>query len=241
MRAAAYFRPRLVPTLAALAGALITGLLGSWQLERAAEKAQLQARVDQAGSQEAVPMGVAQLEPASVGYRMVEASGTFKADATVYVDNRTRNGVPGYEIVTPLRIGDSAHYVLVKRGWVEAGASRGQLPLIVTPGGTVTVRGIALPGNPRLFELSGRVQLGPLWENITVDRYREAYGLELQPVIIQQANDTGDGLARDWRRPDTGVNRHRAYALQWFTLCITIVVIYVVLNVRAARHRQRAA
>jgi len=230
-----------VPTLAALAAALITALLGSWQLERAAEKARLQARVDQAAAQEPVRMGAAPLEPASVEFRMVEASGTFNADGTVYVDNRTRNGVPGYEIVTPLRITDSTRYVLVKRGWVEAGASRSHLPPIATPSGAVTVRGIALPGNPRVFELSGRVQAGTLWENITVDRYRTAYGLDLQPVFIQQANDTGDALARDWRRPDTGVNRHRAYALQWFTLCAAIIAIYVVLNVRAAAHRQRTA
>ena len=241
MRVAAYFRPRLVPTLAALAGALLTALLGSWQLERAGEKAQLQARVDQAGSKQPVRLGAAPLDAASVEYRMVEASGTFNADAMVYVDNRTHNGVPGYEIVTPLRIAGSDSYVLVKRGWVEAGASRSQLPHVATPGGTVTIKGIALPGNPRVFELSERVQLGSLWENVTVDRYRKAYGFALQPVLIQQTNDTGDALVRDWRRPDTGVNRHRAYALQWFTLCAVILVIYVVLNVRAAAHRQRAA
>jgi len=241
MRVAAYFRPRLVPTLAAVAGVLLTALLGSWQLERAAGKAQLQARVDEAGSQQPVRIGAAPLEPASVEYRMVEASGTFNAEAMVYVDNRTHNGVPGYEIVTPLRIADSDRYVLVKRGWIEAGMSRSQLPHVATPSGTVTVRGIALPGNPRVFELSERVQLGPLWENITVDRYRKAYGLDLQPVVIQQTNDTGDGLVRDWRRPDTGVSRHRAYALQWFTLCAAIVVIYVVLNVRAATRKQRTA
>jgi surfeit locus 1 family protein len=230
-----------VPTLAAFAAAVITALLGSWQLERAAEKTRLQARVDQAAGQEPVRMGAAPLEPASVEFRMMEASGTFNADGTVYVDNRTRNGVPGYEIVTPLRIADSTRYVLVKRGWVEAGASRSQLPTIATPSGAVTVRGIALPGNPRVFELSGRVQAGALWENITVDRYHTTYGLDLQPVFIQQTNDTGDALARDWRRPDTGANRHRAYAAQWFTLCAAIIAIYVVLNVRAAAHKQRTA
>src|SRR5262245_46111159 len=241
MRATERFRPRLVPTLAALGAVLVTALLGNWQLERAAEKAQLQARLDLASSQQPVRVGDAPLESASVEYRAVEASGTFNANDTVYVDNRTRNGVPGYEIVTPLRIADSARYVLVKRGWVEAGTSRDQLPPISTPSSAVMVRGIALPGNPRLFELSERVQTGRLWENVTVDRYRKASGLALQPIIIQQTNDTGDALARDWRRPDTGVNRHRAYALQWFTLCVAIVVIYVVLNVRAATQKRGAA
>src|SRR5262245_30729803 len=79
MRVAAYVRPRLVPTLAALAGALLTALLGSWQLERAGEKARLQARVDQAGSEQPVRLGAAPLDAASVEYRIVETSGTFNA------------------------------------------------------------------------------------------------------------------------------------------------------------------
>ncbi len=176
----------------------------------------------------------------SLHYFPVEASGEFKTDGTIYVDNRVRRGVPGYEIITPLRIGASTRYVLVKRGWVEAGPSRSRLPEVATPAGAVSVQGVALPGNPRVFELSTQVQAGPVWENVTVDRYRRAYALELQPIMIQQQNDLGDGLVRDWTRPDTGIDRHRAYALQWFSMCIAIILIYVVLNVRRASGQARA-
>ena len=55
-------------------------------------------------------------------------------------------------------------------------------------------------------------------------------GLELQPVVIQQKNDAGDGLVRDWHRRDIGADRHRGYALQWFSLALLTVVLYVVLN-----------
>ncbi len=235
------FKPRLVPTLAAIAGVLVTALLGNWQLNRAAQKAQLQQRMDHAGDQAPRHIGEAPMDAAAVDYFRVEASGEFKADATVYVDNRVRRGVPGYEVITPLRIGASTRYVLVKRGWVQAEPSRSQLPKIATPAGAVTVEGVALPGNPRVFELSTQVQAGPVWENVTVDRYHSAYALDLQPVVIQQQNDLGDGLVRDWNRPDAGIDRHRAYALQWFSMCIAIILIYVVLNVRRASGRPRAA
>jgi surfeit locus 1 family protein len=235
------FKLRLVPTLAAAAGVLVTALLGNWQLNRAAEKAQLQQRIDHAGGEAARHIGAAPVDAAEVDYFRVEASGEFKSDGTVYVDNRVRKGVPGYEIITPLRIGSSTRYVLVKRGWVQAEPSRNRLPKIATPAGAVTVEGVALPGNPRVFELSTQVQAGPVWENVTVDRYRSAYALDLHPIMIQQQNDLGDGLVRDWNRPDAGVDRHRAYALQWFSMCIAIVVIYVVLNVRRTSSQPRAA
>jgi len=235
------FKPKLVPTLAAAVGVLVTALLGNWQLNRAADKAQLQLRIEHAASHAPLHIGAAPVNPVDVTYLGVETSGEFKSDGTVYIDNRVRKGVPGYEVVTALRIDASANYVLVKRGWIRAGPDRNDLPQVTTPMGTVTVEGMALPGNPRLFELSTRVQSGRLWENVTVDRYRQAFNLELQPIMIQQRNDLGDGLVREWGRPDAGADRHRAYAFQWFGLCAAIIVIYVVLNVRRAARGHKAA
>jgi surfeit locus 1 family protein len=239
MRPPVHFKLRLLPALAAVAGVLLTGLLGNWQLNRAAEKAQLQRRIDHAGGQPPMQLGATAVNPVDVDYLPVEARGEFKSDGTVYIDNRIRNGVAGYEIVTPLRIEGSTRYVLVNRGWVKAGASRSQLPEVATPTGAVTIAGIALPGNPRFFELSSRVQTGRLWENVTVDRYSRVFGQNVQPIFIQQHNDLGDGLTREWTRPDAGIDRHRAYALQWFSMCAAIIAIYVGVNVRRATRGKR--
>ena len=235
------FKPRFVPTIAAVIGVLVTALLGNWQLNRAAEKARLQQRIDQAERQAPRPIGSVPVQANELAYLRVEAQGEYKSDGTVYVDNRVRNGVPGYEIITPLRIGTSSRYVLVKRGWLAAGPSRSKLPAVVTPSGALSVEGVALPGNPRLFELSRQVQSGALWQNVTVDRYHAAFGLELQPVVIEQHNELADGLLREWNRPDAGVDRHRAYALQWFGLCLAIIILYLATNVRRAAPRSSAA
>jgi cytochrome oxidase assembly protein ShyY1 len=39
-------------------------------------------------------------------------------------------------------------------------------------------------------------------------------------------------LVRDWALPTLGIERHRAYALQWFSMAAVILILYVVLNVR---------
>ena len=241
MKRAIGFKPGLVPTLAAALGVLATALLGNWQLNRAAEKLQLQQRIEQAGRQPAVRLGAERIDPTGVHYAPVEASGEFKSDGTIYVDNRVREGVAGYEIVTPLRLDGSARYVLVDRGWVRSGVDRTQLPEVATPAERVAVEGIAVPGEPRVFELSSEVQAGRVWQNITVERYRKAFGLDLQPIVIHQRNDLGDGLAHAWIRPDLGIDRHRAYALQWFCMSFAIVVLYVILNVKPASNAPRAA
>jgi len=225
------FKPPLVPTLAALVGVVITALLGNWQLNRADEKLRLQQRIEQAGHEPPIHVGASHLNSQDVAYFKVDASGEFKDDGTVYSDNRVRDGVVGYEVITPLRV-DGGPHVLVNRGWVKAEASRSRLPVVAAPPGRVRVEGIALPGNPRVFELSSDVQAGQVWQNVSVERYRKAFGLDLQPIIIEQQNDLGDGLLREWKRPDVGIDRHRGYALQWFSLCAVIIALYVVLNVK---------
>ena len=235
------FKPGLIPTLAAVVGVLATALLGNWQLNRAAEKLQLQQRIEQTARLPAIRLGAGQIDPAALLYAPVQATGEFKPEGTLYVDNRVRAGVAGYEIVTPLRFDGSTRYVLVDRGWVRSGADRGRLPEVVTPAGSVQVEGVVLPGEPRIFELSSAVQAGRVWQNVTVERYRKAFGLDLQPIIIHQTNDLGDGLAHEWIRPDLGIDRHRAYALQWFGMSLAIVIIYVILNVKRASNAARQA
>jgi surfeit locus 1 family protein len=165
-------------------------------------------------------------------YHNVEARGEFDPDRTVYLDNRLHQGRAGYQVVSPLKIAGSSRYVLVERGWVAAGPDRRQLPPVVTPAGEVDIAGVATPANPPVFELSEQVQAGKVWQNLTVDRYRSQFALDLQPTIIQQHSDLPDGLVRDWQPPSLGIERHRAYALQWFSMALAILILYVVLNVR---------
>jgi surfeit locus 1 family protein len=226
------FKARLFPTVAAVVGVIATAYLGSWQLDRAAYKLDLQQRMDVARAQPPLHLPAALVRTEDVAYHRVEAEGEFRPDLTVLLDNKVHEGAVGYEVVTPVRLGDSGLHVLVDRGWVKAPPTRSELPSVSTPAGRVRVEGIALPPPSRFVELSDRTVAGRVWQNLRLDRYREAYGIDLQPVLIQQHNDLGDGLVRAWRRPDAGVDVHRAYALQWFAMTGVITILYVVLNVR---------
>jgi cytochrome oxidase assembly protein ShyY1 len=50
--------------------------------------------------------------------------------------------------------------------------------------------------------------------------------------VIEQHSHADDGLLREWPRPDTGVEKHEAYALQWYALAGLAVVLFIVLSFR---------
>lgn len=231
---------RLIPTVAAVAGIVLTAYLGNWQLDRAAYKASLQAQADLAERQPPVHVPAVPVHPDTLAFRRVETEGEFRPEMTILLDNRVRHGAVGYEVLTPLRIGPEMH-VLVNRGWIRAEPTRERLPVVRTPSGQVRIEGLALPPTQRYVELSQQTVSGSVWQNLDLQRYAQQSRVALQGVVIQQRNEVDDGLVRDWRRPDTGVDKHRAYALQWFTMSAVIFILYVVLHVRRSKPPQRAA
>lgn len=226
------FAPSLWPTLAALLFFGLTLWLGNWQSERAEFKRALQARYDTASREAPIHVGATLLEPERVLYRRLEVEGVFDDAHTIFLDNRVTGGVAGYHVLTPLRINGSALAVLVNRGWSAAGATRAELPSVPPPSGRVKLEGMAVDPHTRYIELAPAVPQGRVWQNLDFERYGRVTGLALQPVLLLQTSDQADGLQRAWDRPDTGVNTHVGYALQWYGLAATLLALWLVLNVR---------
>jgi surfeit locus 1 family protein len=226
------FRPSLWPTLAAIAGVLSTIALGNWQLGRGNEKAAFAERIQAANRDALIELSRNEVAAEDVAWRRVEVRGRFEPKFAVLIDNRILRGAAGYHVVMPLKIAGSDRYVLVNRGWVAATDSRTTLPQITTPAQELKIVGLATVPSKRYLELSTQVTEGNVWQNLTLERYRAAVSIPLQPVVIQQENNIDDGLAREWSAPDLGIDRHYAYAFQWFVMAAAIAIIYVVCNVR---------
>jgi surfeit locus 1 family protein len=224
--------PLLWPTLAALAGIAITVALGNWQLDRGNEKSALAGRILATSRDAPIALPAAEIRVDDVAWQRVEVRGRFEPKYMVFIDNRVLHGVAGYQVVMPLMIGDSGRYVLVNRGWVAGTNSRATLPQITTPAQALRVVGLATVPSKRYLELSSKVAEGNVWQNLTLERYRAAVSIPIQPVVIQQENDVDDGLKREWSAPDLGVDKHYGYAFQWFALAAAILIFRVVCHVR---------
>jgi surfeit locus 1 family protein len=206
--------------------------LGLWQTDRAQQKLQLMAVMQQRAAAPAIHVGPDPMAAGDLEYRTVEARGEFDPKGLVLLDNRVHEGRVGYEVVMPLRIaGSSDMYLLVDRGWVAGTGDRTRLPEISTPRGEVSVVGLAVIPGQKMFELSPSQAIeGSVWQNLTIERYVTHMPYKIQPVLVQQTNEAQDGLLRAWSISDREVNVHRSYALQWFALAGLVFVVFLFMS-----------
>lgn len=219
-------------TLAALLLALSTALLGRWQLARAHEKEALQAAIVRSAQLPALDGAALAGEGGQALHRRVQLRGQWLEGSTIYLDNRQMQGRPGFYVFTALRLADApASTVLVQRGWIARDfLERTRLAPVHTPVGEVLVAGRTAGAPARLFELASTTQdsgASRIRQNLTLAAYGAELSLALLPLTVVQEGAASDGLQRDWAASDSGVDKHYAYAFQWFGLSGLVTVLYV--------------
>lgn len=231
------FQPGWASTVAVLL--LLPALLslGFWQLERARQKAELQAAFAERSRWPATPLDGLDAASQDSLYRRVIAAGHYDSAQQILLDNQLRDGRPGYHVLTPLRLADGGA-ILVNRGWTPLGESRQTLPDIAVTAEALTVHGwLGQPANPglRLGDQTDRH-----WPQVTpyIDYAQLAalLGYPLRPALVLLEPNQPHGYLRDWRPRfgGFGPERHQGYAVQWFALAATLVVLYLATQVRRA-------
>jgi surfeit locus 1 family protein len=223
-------RPRVLPTLAAIAAVAACVSAGNWQQARMHAKEALRAQFDAAARAE--PVALASLKAGAdwpaLRYRRIFAIGEYLAPRQILIDNRVHEGRAGYQVVTPMAVDDGG-VVLVNRGWIPQGASRSVLPIAVPPAGRVAVQGrLAVPA-AGYFELRTEAPAGPVWQNLDPGRFAAATGIEVLPVVVEAtaAPVPDDGLVRDWPAPDFGIEQHRIYMVQWYAFALLAGILWL--------------
>ena len=216
-------------TTAAVLVAGVTFSLGQWQLRRAAQKQNLQLAIE-AQSNQSILKALDLADPdvlKDAVHRRATLKGVWRAEHTVFLDNRQMNGRTGLVAVTPLVLDGTGQIILVQRGWVLRNfADRTKLPDIQTPAGAVTVRGRIAPPPSKLYEFKG-ADSGRIRQNIDVAAFSREISLPLMTVSMVQMGPANEGLLRDWAAPNLGLDKHYGYAFQWFGLCALVVGLYI--------------
>lgn len=224
------FRPRAIPTLAAIAMVALLASLGRWQLGRAEEKTAIQSLLEARMAGKPVAVAGA-LDAEALRYRRATAAGEYWADGQIFLDNQQDQGRAGYHVLTPLALGPGGPYLLVNRGWVARSAQYPRPPAVDVPRGRVEVAGLLAPPLKRFLELSGDVVDGAVWQNLKLDAWRNRTGKQaLALVLVAETPDAG--LSRVTERPAENIDKHRGYAFQWFALVAAVLVLWVALNVK---------
>ena len=90
---------------------------------------------------------------------------------------------------------------------------------------------VALARLPHALRL-GEEAKSRIRQNLDIADFARQTGLGLHPFVVEQHSDTGDGLLRDWPRPDAGAEKNEAYSFQWYSLAALAVVLALVLSFR---------
>lgn len=237
--------PRTLIALGVAAAAIVvTVSLGNWQLRRAEEKLALQAQWDRA--EQAAPVAVAGADVAAVAGKLplrVVLRGRFLFEHEIWLDNRHMDGQAGLMQIAPLRLADGA-VILVNRGFAPRDPrDRTRLPAVARPRDELTVVGVAVAQTSRVLQLGENVPAGggrpALWQNLDFEAFERVSGLSVARWVVQQTGGADDGLVRAWPRMSAGVDKHRGYALQWYSLAALIAALTLFFSARALR-RQRS-
>ncbi len=224
------FRFRWVPFIAAVVLAAIGISLGNWQQRRADQKLELQQQISERASLPALRASALARDARPDEFRQIVADGEFLAEWPMYLENRPLDGRAGFYLLMPFRVAGSNNVVLVERGWFARDAlDRTKIPDIPTPVGPLQLHGRVRSDAGQVMQLGERVPPKPhaILQNFNLDEFASASKLPAHAFIIEQTSDTQDGLRRDWPQPTFGIDKHRGYAFQWYSLAAAALLFFL--------------
>jgi len=222
----------------------VTVSLGQWQLRRADEKRAMIAERAEHQAMPPVPLNQLPQQQSQLRYRRVELTGSFDAAHCFLLDNQVHQGRVGYEIICPFvdqpkagqQSADQAatQTVLVSRGFIAAPPLRTQLPVIPAVAVPVSIHGeVYLPTGEQV--LLADLQATGSWPRVVQSASVEylksqlstslANSLSLYPWVVRLDEDSPAVLERNWQVVNLSPDMHTGYAVQWFAMAATLVLI----------------
>ena len=213
-------RPLLLLLIAVVVAAICVRL-GIWQLDRLQERRASNALVASRLDSAVVSPADLPADTTAARYRRVRVTGTYDWANEIVLSGRARNGSPGVNLLTPLRVAGSDTAILVNRGWVYAPDATTATPGEWREPDTATVTGFVTTfrtaESPLAAVVPGRVR---------TLRYADAEALDsllpypFAPYTVTAVEpipaDPAHAPAR-LEPPPLDEGSHLSYAFQWFS------------------------
>lgn len=239
-------RARWLPWVVAVCAMALFARLGVWQYEKAGEKRAMLADAARAlNDRRPQPSSVLDDRDRIGAYDWVVLRGRFADAPAVLLDNQQRAGrvgVRAYRLFLP----SDASPVLVDLGWSPLPPDR-TLPEVPRDDARTTLAGLLMPPPGRGLDLGPPVaQSGGQWLATAIDPsiLRETLKQpRLAPRVLRPPPEAGFGFERDFDiLPNTlPPERHVGYAVQWFGLAATVLIVALILERRRRRAIRAAA
>ena len=226
------FKPRWHMTALTILAIAFFVHLGSWQLQRAAEKQQMIANEAQLSNQAAVLWEPGMANPGQ--YQPVALQGFLLPDVLL-LDNQHNHHQFGYDVLSPMQL-SSGGVVLIDRGWIMGDPARQQFPDVITPVHQLTLSGQAYYPSDKVRVLGQILEKKQknlaIIEKIDTHLISQFLHKSVYPFIIRLSPDEAHGYVREWPVVSMPPERHKAYAVQWFAMALAILAIFIGLNLK---------
>ena len=190
--------------------------LGFWQIYRLNWKLELIEQIENSLKND--PVELSNVEKKN--YLRIKTSGDIDFDKQIYLYNLNDAGKPGFEVITPIKIGDENY--LVNRGWIPF--EKKDLPEINLVDQNQIVGTLMLQTKSSTFKPENDIEKN-YWFTLDREDILKFTGRNFSEYVIY--------LNGDYKIPKPRVitakisNNHKKYAITWFSMAISILLIYL--------------
>lgn len=190
--------------------------LGFWQIYRLNWKLELIEQIE--NSLKNNPVELSNIEKKN--YLRIKTSGEIDFDKQIYLYNLNDVGEPGFEVVNPIKIGDENY--LMNRGWIPF--EKKGLPEINLVDQNQIVGTLMLQTKSSSFKPENDIKKN-YWFTLNREDILKFTGRNFSDYVIY--------LNGEYKIPKPRVitakisNNHKKYAITWFSMAISILLIYL--------------
>ena len=190
--------------------------LGFWQLYRLGWKLDLINQIE--NSLKIDPVELQNVEKKN--YLRIKTSGQIDFEKQIYLYNLNETGKPGFEVINPIKIGNEDY--LINRGWISF--DKKNKPEINVVDQKNIIGTLMIQSKSSSFKPKNEVDKN-YWFTLDREDILKFTGKNFSKYIIY--------LNGNYENPRPRVitakisNNHKKYAITWFSMAISILLIYL--------------
>ena len=190
--------------------------LGTWQIIRLNWKNNLILEIE--NSLKNPPVELAQSKKEN--FLKIKASGSIDFDKQIYLYNLNESGTPGFEVINPITIGDENF--LINRGWIPF-EKKGTQEINVFDQNNI-IGTLRIQGRKNIFKPDNDLNKN-YWFSLDREDIFTFTGKNFSKYIIYL--DGNYQFPRPKKITANISNNHKKYAMTWFSLAISILLLYL--------------
>jgi len=193
--------------------------LGSWQIIRLNWKLELINQIET--SLKDIPVNLSNSKHKN--YLRIKTRGSIDFEKQIYLYSLNEKGKPGFEVINPLKVGNNNY--LLNRGWIPFNKKEDETINVIDEN---YINGVLRKQiKPNIFKPENDLSEN-YWFTLDRDDIFKFTGKNFSPYVIYLSGNN------EFPKPKSITanisNNHKKYALTWFSLAISILLIYLYLR-----------